>query len=127
MKLTLGQMYTMQNALESLIRMKVEAKTAWQFGRLAKDIRENLQGLEVHRRALFEKFGTKIDDRIEVEDDKKDEFQKEWTELVMQEVEIDWDPVSIDELGSQTVSIADMAELSPFFTDAIVSDVEAEV
>lgn len=120
MKIKLREIIDMQNSLGVLVQLKVPAKVAFKLGKAAKQVNVEFQDFNKAREDLIMRLGTKNEDKqlIEVPPEKIEEFRREIQSLLEEDVSLDFEPISLDCLGEATLSAADMANLSPFFTDS---------
>jgi hypothetical protein len=72
---------------------------------------DELKVLEDERQKLIKKYGEEVDGNLSVGEQNKEVFIKEFTELMEMEMEIDWDPISIDAFGDAELSVADISKI----------------
>lgn len=118
MKFTLGEIQAMQEPLKELVAEKMPLRTAFRLNKLFKQIEDQLSFVEKSRVDLVKRLGT--DDGAggyAVQPDKFEEFRTEFGELLSEEVELDFDGVSIDDLGDIKLSIAATRFLEKLFSE----------
>lgn len=113
MKIRLEQIYTMTAGLEAICQKQLPIAMTYKFLKLSKSIRAEGKTMEEARQQLVKTYST---DGQKVDDDKVEDFQKEFTELMKQEVEIDWHPISIDSLGDIEMTVAELSQIEMLFT-----------
>lgn len=121
MNATLAQVLDMKEPLGRLSNEKLPLKIAFKLSKVIKAIDEHLTDINTQRENLF------TDLAVEGKDDQKgqlvipqenvDEFNKQWGELLGVEVEVNFDPVSFDDLPDVQLTPQDMLKLSLIFED----------
>jgi len=124
MKFTLKDFYFARAALSNLIQKDLPVKAAYRLGKLAKKAESLLKDIEVHRLQLIEKYGEEVKPEQEGEASykavlppKQPEFEKEMTALLDEPAEIDYEPMSLDMLGSLQISASELVALEPFLKE----------
>lgn len=117
MKVTLETIYVSQNSLTKLINLDLPITTAYKFSRLVKKIREELATFEESRVALVKKYGNKEDTSgtVRVSLDATEEFSNELKKLLEVEIEVDFEPIPLSDLGDIKMSAVDISNLEIFF------------
>lgn len=118
MRITLGKLVAATPSIEKIIKEDLPAKTAYRLSRLLKAAQTELESHEKQRIALVKKFGTeeKAGDWA-VQEDKLKEFGEEFSALQAEEVELWYDPVTLDMLLDAKLSAVDMMLLEPFIVE----------
>jgi len=101
MKVRLIEIKLIENSLNKLMEANLNVKIAYKLSKLLKKIGQELQDLEENRIRLVKKYSNDAenDKEMKVADDKVDEFQKEFNVLLNVEVDVPFEPISIDDLG----------------------------
>ena len=78
-----------------------------------------METLEKSRIKLIEKYAEEKQEgkEMKVSDENNDVFQKEFTELLQEEVEIDFKPISVEDLGDISISTNDIIGLQKIFKE----------
>ena len=120
MKFTLSEIYGLTRSLTKLTDKEIPIKISFKLFRFLKDCSGVMETLEKSRIKLIEKYsGEKKEDGkdMKVSDENNDKFQKEFTELLQEEVEIDFKSILIDELGDIKISTNDLIPLQKIFKE----------
>jgi hypothetical protein len=108
MKITLNDIYTMTTGLEAICKKDLKVAIAYKLLKLSKNIREEAEMIEESRKALVKKYSTNGE---KVDDDKINDFQKDYTELLSQEVEIDFEQIKMDDLGDIKMTVIELSAI----------------
>ena len=113
MKFKLAEIRALEGSLSKLNNKELPVKIAYGLGKLLKKVSEELVSIEEHRVKLVKKYSTGEDSEgnFEVPKDKEEDFKREFSELLMAEVDFNFDPISISELGDITLTPIDMIRL----------------
>ncbi len=119
MKITLGEILNGKNSLEKLISKEIKIKTAFKLSKLAKMVTEEMQLYEEQRIGLVKKYGDEPDEKgaTAVKPENNQKFIEELTELTGVEVELDFEPISVDELGDIEISAGDLSLIEKFLSE----------
>jgi hypothetical protein len=120
MIIKLGELKEIVNGLNQIMGEKLPVKTAWAFTKLAKTIQSEVKAYEENRMKLIETYGKKDDkgkiilenNQYAIED--KEAFGKEFFELGNIEIEINFTPVSLGDLGDIKLSPVSIMALEKF-------------
>jgi len=121
--LKLGELKGIVNGLNEITGEKLPVKTAYRFTKLAKTIQSEAKTYEENRMKIIEKncnLDEKgkmviVDGQYDIKD--KQNFAKEFYELSNIDIEIDFSPISINDLGDTKISPNAMMGLEKFITD----------
>jgi hypothetical protein len=94
-------LYNAKDSLERISKLDLPIRAAFKMVRLIEKLNKEFAVVEPLRQKLFEKYGEKIEDVIKIKDENKLAFQAEWEELVFTELNIDFIPIKIEELGTE--------------------------
>jgi len=112
-EVSLGQLQLISDVLRKLVSIEMPVKKAWKIRELLILTYDKLRGFEEEKRKLIIKYN--LGPNGEVPDDKKEEFQKEATELLSIKVKINLDDfLSLDDLEGLNLSPRDLDILSPY-------------
>ena len=118
MKLQLGQIQDMKDPMSRLTNEKLPLRVAFKLNKMIRVFDENLQVIEEERVKLVKALGEESDDgTMKVPKDNLEEFQKQYVELMMEEVEVDVIGFSIDDFGDAKVTTQDMLKLDAIFEE----------
>lgn len=116
----LGELKEIIEGLNEILEKELPVKPAYWFGKLAKMIKKEMSDFEDARLNLVKKYAIKDengnfiieDNRYKLTDNTA--FETEFMELISTEIDIDFIPVSIDQLGDVKVSPVVMIGLDKF-------------
>ena len=119
MLFSLGEIYGLTRSLQKLTNKELPIKVSFRLYKFLKDSSSEMEILEKSRVKLVEKFAEPKEEgkEMKVADDKKDEFQAEFTSLLSEEVEIPFDPISIEDLGDISISTNDLIPMQKIFKE----------
>ena len=103
-------------SLKSLVRKELPIAISYKLAKFVKQMSEELTIVEEQRIMLVKKYSgnPEVDETGEdfnVKPDKEEQFRKEFGDLLMQEVEIDFEPIALSSLGEITLPPIDLAKL----------------
>jgi len=116
MKVTLNEVRQMQPGLDVILAKELPVKTAYWLARFLDKIRSEMDAMEKARMKLVEKYVEKDKDgkllfkkdkdgkqfdppQYDLTDDNMEKFNKEFAELSEEEIEIDFKPIKLEQLG----------------------------
>lgn len=113
MKISLAEIKSLEKSLSKIFDKDLNIKIAYRLGILLKKITEELRTLEENRIRLIKKYGTKDEktQQIQVPPDKNADFYKDFNELLTFEIDIDFEPISLNAFGDITLSAIDAMRL----------------
>ncbi len=114
MKLTLSEVYGLVRGLPRLTDKELPIKISFRLLKLLKSCSGEIETLEKSRIKLVKKYaeeGSEDKQEFKVADEKKNEFQEEFNILLGEEVEIDFEPIGIEELGEISLATNDLISL----------------
>jgi len=124
MKVTLKNIYGASNILGLLVEQQLPIRIAFKLTRLITRLNEEYTNLDTTRRTLLKKYGTESENSdpnnpsYTFTPENQDKFSNEFGELLEEKVEIDWDPLSIDDLGSGlTLSVRELNTIGFIFKE----------
>jgi hypothetical protein len=118
--LKLGEVKEIVSGLNQVMGERLPVKTAYSFTKLAKTIQNEYRTYEESRMKLIHTYSNKdengkpsiVDGEYDICD--KQAFAKEFSELSNIDVEIDFNPISINDLGDAQISPVAMIALEKF-------------
>ena len=117
MKVSLFEVYSSVSVLNKLVDLALPAKSSYKFVKIMRKFNEELKMLEEERQKLINKYGQEKDGVVTVEEKNKETFLKEFGDLLETQIEVDWEPISIDALGSVEISVAEITKIQFLFRD----------
>lgn len=124
MKVTLGKINASVDALRKVSDMELPIRIAYRIGKALSKISEEQLEFDKHRQKLFEKYGEKVKDdegnetdRIQVPRENMEKFIGELEELLGEQVDIDAEPIMLDDLEDIRLTPLEMSALSYLFQE----------
>jgi len=114
MKFKLGILRVLDVSLKSLVKKEMPAAVSYQLAKFIKKMSEELIIVEEQRIKLVKKYSVAEDDTEQstmVAPEHQEQFMKEFSDLLEQEVEIDFEPVKLSSLGDIVISPVDLVKL----------------
>jgi len=103
MEFTIKEILEMKDVLQKVIYAEVPIKTAFRISRFVKSIQIELESFEKIRMKLLQKYGEKEENgqQISIKDPEKQKlFSDEIQKVLAENIDIDFLPVKIEELGN---------------------------
>jgi hypothetical protein len=118
MTLKLGQLKNSEQALVALSNCTLPIALAYRISKVLKVIASELSDLEEARQKLVQKYGVEQEGNVVVTNENIDAFVEEFNPLLSEEVEIPFEPFSVESLP-ETVSLTPMqlSQLSFFIKE----------
>lgn len=122
-KVKISELLNSTETLQKLSQKDFKAKLAWSISRLLKTAENEIQAFNDTRMNLIRKYGEKDDNGELITDDKGnckinsdciEQFNKEFSELIDTEVEINANKLTFNMLENIDFTPSDMAILEPF-------------
>lgn len=117
MKVKLSEIVNARQALQKMMTKELPIKTAYRLSKLVNAVNDELGNFEDQRKKLVEKYGEKKGEEVVVPKDKAQDFQKDMQELLDVEVKIDFDPISLSDIGEISLSPVDITLLDSFIKE----------
>lgn len=113
MKITLAEIKSLEKSLSKIFDKDLNIKIAYRLGKLLKKMSDEMNLLEENRIKLVKKYGKQTEDngQFAVDPDKTQDFYNEINELMQVEIDIDFEPISLEEFGDIKLSASDMIRL----------------
>jgi hypothetical protein len=109
----LAELYALTRSLPKLTQKELPIKTSFKLLKFLKRSSEEIEIAEKTRIKLVEKYAKERKDgeEMKVADENREKFQEEFSSLIEEEVNIDFELISIEELGNISVSAMDLVPL----------------
>lgn len=119
MKFTIGEIYGLTRSLQKIVNKELPVKISFRLCRFLRETTKEMEQLEKSRVKLVEKYAApkKEGEEIQVSDENKSKFQEEFSDLLKEEVEIEFEPISIEDLGDISLSTNDLIPMQKIFKD----------
>ena len=120
MNLTLRDLFNAKESFGRLLEEKVPTELALTIRGLVDQINEHFSALEDERNSLIRELGTKKseeNEEYEFTAEAQEKFISQFDKLLDGEVELDFEQLSIKDLGSAMISVKDLNTLSFMFTE----------
>ena len=118
MKVKLFEIYSSVPVMNKILEATLPATVSFQLTKLLKTLNEEIKIIEEQRVKLVTKYGENGENEaVTVSDSKKEEFLKEFSELLESEIELNWQPLSISNFDGLNLSVNDMLKVQFLFTD----------
>lgn len=113
MKFKLFEIRSLESSLSKLTQKEVPIKVAYRLGKVLKTVSNELISIEKLRANLVKKYSTPIDEKgnYKVADDKEEVFKREFADLLQEEIDIDCDPILLEDLEGISLTPIDMVRL----------------
>ena len=116
MKLTLAEIRWMQKGLSTITQMPLPIRVSYRLSKLLNFCNQEMGNIEKAREGLIRKMGIETPDRpgeLQVIPENENKFREEFAQLLLEEVEMDFIPIKIGDLGEDLkISPAELASLS---------------
>ena len=125
MKFTLGEIYGLTKSLQKLTDKELPLKISFRLLKFLRDCSEEMEILEKARIKLVEKYSEEKKEGsndIKVSEENKDKFQEEFSILLNEQIEINYDPISVDDLGDIKISTNDLIPMQKIFKELQVEE-----
>lgn len=101
MKLTIKDVYSLAEGLTLLLEKEFATKTAFTIQRNHSKVMSEFEIANDLRRKIIDKYKEKDLDngKVELKEDKKNDYKKEYNELMEQEVEVELKVIKLKDLG----------------------------
>ena len=120
MKFKLKEVFSLTRSLPILTDKELPIKVSYRLVKLLRQCSMEMESMEKARVKLVDKYAETPEEHeaspdkdkgIKVAEEKMPDFQKEFGVLLDEEVEIDFEPILIDELGDISLSAKDLLPL----------------
>ena len=119
MKITLEELYRSYSVFDTLLEQRLPLPLNLKFRNLVKQISPSLTQIESIQTDLIEELGYEQDDdgSYLVEEDEHDEFLSKLEDRLQDEVDINWEPLSVMEIADTRLSMKELESISFLFYD----------
>ena len=119
MKITLEELYRSYSVFDSLLEQRLPLPLNLKFRNLVQQISPSLTHIESIQADLIEELGYEQDDdgSYLVEEHEHDEFLSKLEDKLQDEVEINWEPLSVMEIADTRLSMKELEAISFLFHD----------
>jgi hypothetical protein len=109
MKVKLIDVYSSVGVLNKLIEEPLPTKISYKMMKLLGVLNGEVKLVEDQRLKLVKQYS---EDGVSVTDDKKEQFLKEFSSFLDVEVDVDWEPISVESFGENLkLSVVDLAKI----------------
>jgi len=119
MKITLEELYRSYSVFDTLLEQRLPLPLNLKFRNLVQQISPSLTHIESIQADLIEELGYEQDDdgSYLVEEHEHDEFLSKLEGKLQDEVEINWEPLSVMEIADTRLSMKELEAISFLFHD----------
>lgn len=124
MKVTLRNIYGASNILGLLVEQQLPIRIAFRLTRLITRLNEEYSNLDTHRKKLVDEYGEIIKESdpnnpaYTFSEENQEKFTTEFNDLLDEEVELEWDAISIEDLGTGiTLSVRELNAIGFIFKE----------
>ena len=118
MKVKLFEIYNSVSVMNKILEAQLPAAVAFQLTKLLKTLNEEVKTIEEQRVKLVTKHGeTGENQTVTVPESKKQEFLKEFADLLDTEIDLNWNPLPVDKFEGLNLSTNDMLKVSFLFAE----------
>lgn len=124
MKTTLGDLVAIRSDLNKLFECDIPIQTSWTLSKFIRQLESQYNDFETNRIKIVKKYipeGAK-----KVPEDKLDEFRDELQKLLDVELEIEVEPITIEDLGNVNISPIALSKMSFLFKESNIQHRENE-
>lgn len=119
MKCKLSEMLNASEALKKVAAISLPAKTSYRLMRLAKKFDSEIKTFDAKRFELLKKYGEETAEKkgyYQIKPENVEVFSKEMEGVVSEEVELDYEPITLDMFGEAKLSAIELLNLDAFIT-----------
>jgi hypothetical protein len=118
MKVKLVEVYNSVSVMNKILDAELPASVAFKLTKLLKSLNDEIKSIEDQRVKLVSKHGQKDENgSVSVSESNKEEFIKEFSELLSTEIEIEWEPVSVEKFDGLNLSANDLLKVGFLFSE----------
>jgi tRNA A37 threonylcarbamoyladenosine modification protein TsaB len=117
MKVKISKLTVAIPSLKFLAEQTTQAKTAYKLAKFLNAVSSELDIAETTRKNLIKTYNLENKESLEENSDNLENFKQEMTKLMDEEVEINMEPLSINELGGMPISVSHMMNLDFMFKE----------
>lgn len=118
MKIKLSAIKEMESPLREIANQKISIRAAYRLMLVIEQINKCLQQIEEMRVRLVRQHGT-MDEHggVQVPPENFEAFKNDYLDLLEEEVEIDFEKISMSEVETANISALDFMKVAVFFTE----------
>jgi hypothetical protein len=117
MKVKLSDVYVSVPVLTKVLDLELPVNISYKFMKLVNNLNQELKNIEEQRVKLVKKYSSD-EEGTNVSDDKKSEFLNEFTGLLNEEIEINWEKMVLTNLGNDLkLTPNDLNKVSYLFSE----------
>lgn len=119
MKLTLGEIYGLTRGLQKITNKELPIRVSYRICKFMTLCAVEMEILEKSRVKLVDKYAAPDEENKEkqVSEENRTKFQEEFSTLLQEEVEIEFEPILIDDLGDISLSTNDVISMQKIFKE----------
>ena len=118
MKVKLSEVYNSIETLNKLMQIELPITVSFKLIKLLKKLNDEVAVIEQSRVKLVKKYSPDgKDENLTVPEDKREEFFKEFSELLTTEVTVDFEPISVNSLPNINMSVTELGKIDYIFKD----------
>jgi len=116
MKVKLSDVYVSVPVLTKLLDLELPINVSYKVMKLVNNLNTELKNIEEQRVKLVKKYSN--NEQNTVTEEKKQEFLNEFSVLLNEEIEVDWNPVPTETLGNDLkLSVNDLGKIAYLFSE----------
>jgi len=125
MKTTVGDIMAIRDDLHTLFTKEMPIQTSWKISKFISKLENEYNDFENARLKLLKKYVPEGEKKMP--EDKMEPFKNELQKLLDIEIDIDINPISIDELGDVAISPIALSKMSFLFREDDDSNIVQEI
>ena len=124
MKFKLIEIRSLEGSLVKLTNKELPVRVAYRLSRVLKRVTEELSSIENYRVKLVKKYSKGEDEKgiFEVAKGEEEKFGKEFSELLMEEIDIDFEPILLSDLGDICLTPIDLIRLEKIILEEKIKE-----
>lgn len=116
MKIRLSDVYVSVPVLTKILDLELPVNISYKLMKLVNSLNSELKNIEDQRIKLVKKYSG--EDQNNVSEEKKQEFLKEFSALLEEEIEISWNKMPVSSLGTDMkLSVNDIGKVTYLFSE----------
>jgi hypothetical protein len=118
MKVKLFEIYSSVSVMNKILDAELPATIAFQLTKLLKVLNDEIKNIEDQRVKLVSKYGSSGNDQTtSVSEENKQQFLKEFGELLDTEIDLNWTPLPVEKFEKLNLTANDMLKVSFLFSE----------
>ena len=128
MKISLNRVYNALSVFRKLMAQDLPVPITYRFTNFFSVMDKEFTDIEKKRLKLVKKYGDDNDGTITVSDDNKEKFLKEFEQVLDKEIELDWELLSVEDLGTKvTLNVRELSSISFLFSEFAKAEIDEPV